>query len=181
MGWVEERQCRSAEQAVVVPQISVGEQSASELDGDEGPDPVRSFVCSKAFWRYSTGFNGSHCLEPSDTEAEAAVAASKSPFSTSMAVKCAISRLHKAAWPLCLVAQAPTPSFTARNCWPHTSTASSPLVIPFTYCPSTDGRGSRLREWVVRGSEKDPDGRERKGGGNGREGRFAKVAYPVSK
>jgi hypothetical protein len=34
---------------------------------------------------------------------------------------------------------------------------------------------------VVRGSEKEPEGSETKGGGNGRDGRFAKIEYPVSR
>lgn len=37
------------------------------------------------------------------------------------------------------------------------------------------------RSWVLRASEKEPEGGERKGGGNGLGLRFAKRAMPVSK
>lgn len=46
--------------------------------------------------------------------------------------------------------------------------------------PFTKLRLSRLRWWVLRGSEKDPDGGERNGGGNGLGARLAKRASPVS-
>jgi hypothetical protein len=46
--------------------------------------------------------------------------------------------------------------------------------------PLTKVRLSRLLWWVLSGSEKEPDGGERKGGGNGRGGLFAKSERPVS-
>jgi hypothetical protein len=46
--------------------------------------------------------------------------------------------------------------------------------------PFTKARRSRLRWWVLRGSEKDPDGGDRKGGGNGLGALFANNASPVS-
>jgi hypothetical protein len=39
---------------------------------------------------------------------------------------------------------------------------------------------SRLLWWVLRGSEKEPEGGERKGGGKGLGGLFANKASPVS-
>jgi hypothetical protein len=47
--------------------------------------------------------------------------------------------------------------------------------------PSTNARLSRLRLCVLSGSEKDPEGGERKGGGKGRGGLLAYRAIPVSK
>ncbi len=46
--------------------------------------------------------------------------------------------------------------------------ASSPLFRPRTSSPSTDNLLSWLSPWVVKGSEKDDEGGERKGGGKGR-------------
>jgi hypothetical protein len=46
--------------------------------------------------------------------------------------------------------------------------------------PSTNVRLSRLLWWVLRGSEKEPEGGERKGGGKGLGGLLAKSASPVS-
>jgi hypothetical protein len=57
-----------------------------------------------------------------------------------------------------------------------TSIASSPFVTPRIISPLTLGLRSRLRLWVDSGSEKDPEGGEKKGGGKGREGRFAHPA-----
>ena len=48
-------------------------------------------------------------------------------------------------------------------------------------CPLTKTRRSRLWWCVLRGSEKETDGGERKGGGNGRGARFANNTMPVSK
>jgi hypothetical protein len=58
-------------------------------------------------------------------------------------------------------------------------------VIPRNRSPSTDGwlaRRSRAEWCVLSGSEKEPDGRERKGGGKGREClRLACRAKPLTK
>ncbi len=62
-----------------------------------------------------------------------------------------------------------------------TSTASSPFVIPLIISPFTYDRLSLLRSCVLNGSENDPDGGERNGGGKGLDGRLANNAYPVSK
>ena len=59
--------------------------------------------------------------------------------------------------------------------------ASSPLFKPRMSSPRTDNLLSWLRPWVVKGSEKEDEGGDKKGGGNGREGRLAHSAYPVSK
>ena len=59
--------------------------------------------------------------------------------------------------------------------------ASSPLVIPARSSPSTVGLRYETLVWVVKGSEKDPEGGEMNGGGKGRVGRLAKIEYPVSK
>lgn len=80
-----------------------------------------------------------------------------------------------AACPFSLVAQAPTPSFAAIKL-SLTNTASSPFVTPLIICPLTVGRRSLLLLCVLSGSEKLVDGSERNGGGNGREGLFAKSA-----
>jgi hypothetical protein len=62
-----------------------------------------------------------------------------------------------------------------------TSTASSPFVTPLIISPFTVGRRSLLLLCVLRGSEKLVEGNDKNGGGNGREGLFAKSAYPASK
>jgi hypothetical protein len=59
--------------------------------------------------------------------------------------------------------------------------ASSPFVHPLMSAPLTFSRLSRLLSCVLSASEKEPDGGERKGGGNGRGERLAKSAMPVSK
>jgi len=59
-------------------------------------------------------------------------------------------------------------------------TASSPFVNPRMSSPFTKALLSRLLWWVLRASEKDPDGGERKGGGNGLGCLLANSASPVS-
>ena len=46
--------------------------------------------------------------------------------------------------------------------------------------PLTNARLSRLRLWVLRGSEKDPEGGDRNGGGKGLGALLANNANPVS-
>lgn len=65
--------------------------------------------------------------------------------------------------------------------WSLAYTASSPFVCPLINSPPTKARRSRLRLWVLSGSEKEADGGELKGGGKGLGVRLAKRATPVSK
>ena len=87
-------------------------------------------------------------------------------------------RTHPAC-PPGLVDHAPTPSFAPIN-WSLAYTASSPFVYPRMTCPFTLARRSRLRSCVLRGSENDPEGGDRKGGGNGLGALLANNASPVS-
>ena len=78
-----------------------------------------------------------------------------------------------------LVDHAPTPSFAPMNI-SLSKTASSPFVYPFMSSPLTNARLSRLLLWVLKGSEKEPDGGDKKGGGKGLGALFANNASPVS-
>ena len=106
---------------------------------------------------------------------EAAFEEREQSFSNSKAQKCRINLDQSAAWPFFLAAHAPTPSFAPMK-FCSTSTASSPFVMPLIVSPLIDGLLSLLRLCVLRGSEKDPEGGERNGGGKGRDGRLAKRA-----